>query len=196
VHFLTDFADEAVVLPATLAVGLLLFAQGWRRGAAAWLGAIGLTLGAVLLLKLLCGGVLPGAGLPSPELRSPSGHAAAAAVLYGGLTALLLVGPSAGRAAAIALGWAGLFALTRLALGVHTVPEVLVGGAVGIGGAASLRWLAGVRPPQLRRWSLPAAVAAVALLMHGDHLRLERPIDRMARDFAGVPPACRAAKDC
>ena len=43
--FLTDFADQAVVLPLVLVLvlvlALVLAAQGWRRGAAAWLVAVG-----------------------------------------------------------------------------------------------------------------------------------------------------------
>jgi hypothetical protein len=33
VTFLTDFADQAVILPIAFAVGVALLAQGWRRGA-------------------------------------------------------------------------------------------------------------------------------------------------------------------
>src|SRR5271165_5706424 len=80
--FLTDFADQAVVLPVVAAIAMILAATGWWRGALVWLGVVGLTFGAVLLLKLgflACGPVF------TPwELRSPSGHTAAASMVAGG----------------------------------------------------------------------------------------------------------------
>jgi hypothetical protein len=34
--FVTDFADQAVVLPLALTICLALAVAGWRRGALAW----------------------------------------------------------------------------------------------------------------------------------------------------------------
>ena len=75
-RFLTDFADQAVVLPLVLAVALVLALQGWRRGAAAWLVAIGATFAVILVLKLVFLGCTPLFG--PADMRSPSGHVAAA----------------------------------------------------------------------------------------------------------------------
>ncbi|MDE2007851.1 MAG: PA-phosphatase, partial [Rhodospirillales bacterium] len=80
--FLTDFADQAVVLPLWLAIGAVLALSGWRRGAAAWLIAVGATLAAVGI------GKLAGISCGPPWLRSPSGHTAAAGVVAGGLAVL------------------------------------------------------------------------------------------------------------
>lgn len=176
--FITDFADQAVVLPTALLVAVVLAMQGWRRGAVAWVLAVGGTLGLMLALKLACDWFMPG-----PALRSPSGHAAAAGALYGGLTALLTVRASPLRTAAIALAWVVLIAVTRLALGAHTVPEVVVGGLVGVAGAAGLRLAAGVRPPGLARAPLVLAAALVALAFHGHHVKLERSIHGVARSL-------------
>ena len=84
---LTDFADEAVVLPLIAVVALMLGLLGWRRGALAWLGAVGLSFTSVLALKLVFATCGPALGLPA--LRSPSGHTAAAAVVAGGIAVVL-----------------------------------------------------------------------------------------------------------
>src|SRR5258708_39101880 len=85
--FLTDFADQAVVLPVVVAVAAVLLALGWRRGALVWLGSVCATFGVVLFLKL---GFLACVPVFGPwELRSPSGHTAAASVVAGGFVTLL-----------------------------------------------------------------------------------------------------------
>ena len=58
----TDFGDQAVLLPLAAGIALLLALSGWRRGALAWTAAIGGTLALILLLKLrffACGHFLP-----------------------------------------------------------------------------------------------------------------------------------------
>src|SRR5450432_1483592 len=51
-NFLTDFADQAVVLPVAVVVAIVLAVMGWRRGALVWLGVLGVTFGVILVLKL------------------------------------------------------------------------------------------------------------------------------------------------
>jgi len=186
--FLTDFADQAVVLPIVVAVAIVLAAQGWRRGALAWLGVIGATFGVVLLLKLVfmaCGPVFgPWA------LRSPSGHTAAACAVAGGVVVMV-----AGRHLAVLLV-AVLAALaigvSRLELGFHSPPEVVAGAAIGISGAMALLHFAG-RPPRTRPVPLLAVPAVVALLLHGLHLPAEAAIWRVSQGALDFVPACRAA---
>jgi membrane-associated phospholipid phosphatase len=188
VTFLTDFADQAVVLPLLVVVTLALFTLGWRRGAAAWLVALAGTLGAMLALKLVLTACAASLGLLT--LHSPSGHTAAASVIAGGLTVVL------GRSRALALPAAALAAvvigLSRLALGLHSLTEVLIGGLVGLAGTAVLLLLAGAPPPAWRpRWAAVAAVAVV-LLLHGQHLDAEPRIRSAAYNFAGIFAVCRA----
>jgi membrane-associated phospholipid phosphatase len=170
-RFLTDFADQAVVLPLIAAVAMGLGVLGWHRGAVAWLLAICSSFAAVLALKLAlitCG---PAVGIPA--LRSPSGHAAAAAVLAGGLAVVL--GQHIRTVLALASLAALLVGATRIGLGLHTVPEAVLGGALGVCGSLGFARLAGV-PPVLRlRWLL-LIVAGVALLLHGRHLDAETRI--------------------
>jgi membrane-associated phospholipid phosphatase len=193
-HFLTDFADLAVVLPLTLAVAVALLLAGWPRGAAAWAMAVPGTFAAVLAAKLVvvaCGSLLPLHGL-----RSPSGHTASAAVAYGGLLTLLLPEPLAGsRRRLVAVVLAGLFAVlfggTRLALHYHTRSDVLAGAVLGMAGAYVLALAAGPRPQQLRV-AIPLATAlAVLVLFHGEHLRAENQIDRVSRLVWPLTLCCR-----
>ncbi|CAH2604189.1 Phosphatase PAP2 family protein [Rhodovastum atsumiense] len=172
--FLTNFADQAVVLPLTFAVALALVAAGWRRGALAWVTAILVTLAVILVGKLVvhaCAGTL----LSVSGLRSPSGHTASAAIAYGGLLALLA--PQAWRprllAVLAAIVAAAVIGGTRLALGVHTRADVLVGAVVGIAGVMMLSRLAGERPPGVRLALPLAAAVGVVLLFHGEHLHAE-----------------------
>ena len=52
-RILTDFADQAVLLPLILAVGTILLALGWGRAARAWAFAVPGTLVAMLVLKII-----------------------------------------------------------------------------------------------------------------------------------------------
>jgi membrane-associated phospholipid phosphatase len=185
--FLTDFADQAVVLPVALAVAVVLAAMGWRRGALVWLGVVGATFGVVLMLKfgfIACGPVF------SPwDLRSPSGHTAAASVLAGGFVTLLAGSPPA--ALAVSVLAAAMFGFSRVELGYHSVPEVFLGAAIGVAGAVVLSRLAG-RPPVMRPLRLLGVAVLVAWLLHGGHLQAEQVIWRFAEGRLDFVPACRA----
>lgn len=193
-HFLTDFADQAVMLPVALAVGVALALGGWRRGALAWALAVLGTLLAVVLAKLA---VAATSGmLPLHGLKSPSGHVASAAVVYGGLVALLLPEPARGArhpfvALLLAAAFATLFAGTRLALHVHTRSDVLAGACLGIAGALALTRLAGPRPSRLTRAAPVLAALAMVLLFHGRHLHAEDQIGRFARLVWSANACCR-----
>jgi membrane-associated phospholipid phosphatase len=172
---LTDFADQAVVLPLIAVIALMLGVLGWARGSLAWLCAVGGSFIAVLVLKLVL--ATCGPAFDMATLRSPSGHTAAAAVIAGGIAVML----GRGRAEVAGLAVLGvlLIGTTRVALGLHSVAEVTVGGVLGVLGALGFAWLAG-RPPALRlRW-LFGAVVVVALLLHGRHLDAETRIRAVA----------------
>jgi membrane-associated phospholipid phosphatase len=190
-QFLTDFADQAVVLPVSLIVAAILALLGWRRGAFAWLVAVIGTLGAMALLKVAffaCGDVV----VPDADIHSPSGHTAAAAVAYGGLTALLGFSPPASFA--ISVVTALVFGFTRVVLGYHTLPEAMLGGLVGIAGAAALIWIAGRPPPRMRNGLLLGALLLGILLFHGAHVHAETALGRLAVLLQVWPlSACRMA---
>jgi membrane-associated phospholipid phosphatase len=186
VLFITNFADQAVILPLVLAVTVALAAQGWRRGAVVWLAVVGATFGVVLLLKLICLACAPVDGLT--ELRSPSGHVAAATVVAGGLAALVTrrrvsILP-AGVLAAVVIG------VSRLVLDMHSLPEVAVGAGVGLAGATALVRMAGP-PPTLKPGKLLALVVIVAAMFHGLHLPAEAAIRHAAFRAAHVLEVCQ-----
>jgi membrane-associated phospholipid phosphatase len=192
VSFLTDFADQAVILPVATAIFLLLGASGWWRGALAWIFCVGATLAAIGMGKLLllaCGPVQLGA-----MLASPSGHTAAATVVYGGLLVLLWrgSGPVQRRARTICVvAIAALIGATRIALGAHTWPDVVAGALVGLTGIACLLRLAGP-PPRPRIARLLAVMIVVIGIMHGTHLRAESDIHGFAHRLAALLPGCGA----
>ena len=180
--FLTDFADQAVMLPLAAAILLTLLALGWPRGAASWGACVAGVLVVMLALKLVAVGCVR--HLAWTGLVSPSGHTATAAVVYGGLLALLApriapgmrIAALAGTAVALAIG------LTRLVLHMHSVADVLLGAAVGVPGAVLLRRLAGPRPAGLRVPWVLAAACLVMLVFHGNRLEAETRIRWIALD--------------
>ncbi len=184
--FLTDFADQAVMLPVVVVVAIVLACIGWRRGALVWLGVVGATFGVILVLKLCLIACAPVFG--PWHLRTPSGHTAAAAVVVGGFVTIL--GGRGPIALAVALLAALAIGTSRVELGFHSLPEVLVGAAVGITGAAALTWLAS-RPPVARPVPLLAVAMLVAVLVHGFHLPAESEISRFANGLLDFIPACR-----
>lgn len=181
--FVTDFADQAVLLPLAIAMIFVLAYAGWRRGAFAWVVAIFGTLGLMLVLKLIfaaCAHLLPG-----ESLHSPSGHTAAAGAVYGSLLALVARLVTGDRrwnlpcAVIVAL----VIGASRLALGVHTLPEVGIGGAIGIMGAMVFARLAGPLPPRVRLRPIVTVAVLVVALLHGARLPAEAAIRNVAIDL-------------
>jgi membrane-associated phospholipid phosphatase len=170
----TNFADQGVILPMIVLIALGLWLAGWRRAAIAWACVVPATLGVVLIGKMAvaaCGFALP-QGL---RLHSPSGHTASAAVVYGGL--LALVAPVARRRYLVlgcALTAAALFGASRLYLQLHTLADVMVGATIGVAGAAVLARLAGPRPARLRHpWWIATALVLSLLAINGTHAHAE-----------------------
>jgi membrane-associated phospholipid phosphatase len=184
--FVTDFADQAVVLPVVLAIGLTLLLQGWRRGAAVWGAVILGTFAAMLVLKLLfipCG---------VEDFHTPSGHVASATVVAGGLAAMLrhrlgIIFPAA-MLAAFVVG------VSRLMLGMHTWPEVVMGALVGVAGALVLERLAGPPPPSLEARKVVLVAFGVAVLFHGLHLPAEAEIRSTAWRLAWLFDICQGGQ--
>ena len=172
-QFLTDFADQGVLLPVASMALLAFVVLRWWQGVLAWIVVLGATLGLVLLLKVgfrTC-------GAPASPLLNPSGHVTSATTIYGGLAAVLL---GRNRAALLpALLIASLIAVTRLALGVHTVADVVAGGVIGLAAVAALHHLVGPLP-SARRWQPALLALAVAALLHGAHLDAEGAIRDLA----------------
>ncbi len=190
VRYLTDFADQAVIVPLVLAVAVALVIQGWRRGAVTWLLVVAAVFFATLLSKLAFLACSP---LFAPlTVHSPSGHVAAATVTVGGLVAMLTNRRSAVLPAAILA--ALVIGISRLLLGAHSVPEVVIGALIGLAGAAALPRFAGP-PPRLRLVPLAGVIVLVAMVFHGLHLPAEAAIRHTAFRAAQFIPACRGTPE-
>lgn len=189
-RYLTDFADQAVILPLVLATGLALAMQGWRRGALVWLLVVAATFVAMLGMKLIFLSCSPFFG--PMDVHSPSGHVAAATVVAGGLAGML----SRRRVSILpaALLAAVVIGVSRVVLGMHSLPEVIVGALIGLTGAVALMRFAGA-PPRLKIAPLVAVIVVVAALFHGMHLPAEAAIRHTAFRVAQFIPACRGTVD-
>ena len=170
--FITDFADQAVILPVALALAVSLWRGGWMKGARTWVLCCGATLGGLGAAKLAVFAFGPFSLLPL--LDSPSGHTASSAITWGGLAVLLL--PRTRRlplGLPIAAAITALIGATRLGLHVHTMPDVIIGAAIGLTGTLALALALDDPPPGLRRSLLLGPAFLIAAALHGYRLPAE-----------------------
>jgi membrane-associated phospholipid phosphatase len=181
---ITDLADQAVILPLTVGVALVFWASGWRRGAIAWISAIGASLVLIIILKLryfACGDFVS-----EGSVDNPSGHTAAAAAVYGGLLSAVArsiwddknwaVFCAIASSAAIA----SVVGETRLTLDMHSIMEVMLGGAIGISGAASFALLSGAPSHAVQIGRVLAAAMLAMAVFYGSRLSSEAHIQSVA----------------
>lgn len=94
----------------------------------------------------------------------PSGHTMAATIFWGALALWLDVGNRRTRFA-VAGAIVSLVALSRLALGVHYLADVIASVAFGIGYLAAISFVAGTRPK--RAFAVAVGIAALAAIATG-----------------------------
>ena len=180
IAFLTDFADEGVILPLILAVTVILGLNARWRLACCWVAATSGVLGAMLVLKLGCymGGVLvPALGLEQAGLVSPSGHVASACIAYGGIVMMLAPRQGAGRlACVVSLAIAAVVGASRVALGDHSWGEVVIGAAVGTLGAVMFASIAAGSIGRVPGRALIGGTVPVLVLFHGVHFSIEQSV--------------------
>jgi membrane-associated phospholipid phosphatase len=185
-QFITDFADQAVLLPLALCVAAWLVFSGCRLAARLWLLSLVAVLAAMVVLKLVVLGCISG----TSALTSPSGHTATAVFVFGGIAALALrLRLAATLLAGLAL--AILFGISRVAVHAHSVLDVVVGGGVGLAVLAAFSWLARRTPLRASPSRLLMVCVPVLLLLHGVHLNME-PHLRLAGRWLGLT-ICPAA---
>ncbi len=194
-YLLTSFGDQSLILPFAGAVCVTLWLGGAKRESRIWVLAIGTALATTLALKLCflpCGHLIP-----QWQLRSPSGHAAAAFAAYGGFAVLesrlrtvrwqrvLILGSG--------LTFAAFVAGSRVALHAHTLPEVLLGSAVGLTAPLILLWKikafsrGAVAKPLLLALLLPMILL---IAFHGETLPVEGLIASVALSVAQTLGIC------
>lgn len=198
--FITDFADQAVILPVLAVVAIVLSFQRRWRVLGAWLCAGGAVLATIMVLKVACyscAWLLPALGPDLGDLRSPSGHGASAAMAYGGLAALTVGSraPALWTALAAGLLATAIIGTTRVELGAHSVSEVVLGAVVGILGALAFVLLAGQRITAEPGGPVLLAAALAMLVMHGRHLPAEAVIQQTGVVLMRrLVPACDPAR--
>ena len=184
----TDFGDSAVTLPLAAAVLAGLLGVRWFRAALVW--ALAVAGCGIAMLALKIGFIACGALVLQGALRSPSGHAAMSAMVYGGLAALVAC-RCRREWQALPYGAAQLLimaiALSRVAVQAHSPFEVMVGLGVGTGFATMFALGLGSPPPMLppAPWLIGLA-AAVTLIAHGWRFQIESSLQALALALRGA----------
>lgn len=181
IEILTNFADQGVVLPLTVAVTAIFVFTGWYRTALVWACVVCAAFLVIGIGKILTAASL----LPWPQhwdMRSPSGHTASGALVYGALLGLFAPWRHRHATAFISASvLAAAFGASRVALGVHTLSDVIAGAVVGVCGAFAMVHFAGPRPAGTdcsRRMAI--VVPVCVLVFHGFHVDAEPWVGSLA----------------
>jgi len=193
-YFITAFGDQAVVLPFSIAVAIVLAATSGRRTALRWCAALTASLGGALIAKIIfisCGHLLPGL-----DIRSPSGHATAAIAAYGGFATLWakLARTRWTRAffAVGALAACTAIAASRILLHMHSAPEVLLGALIGLA-APIILYRAQPAASELRAEPtllLLFMPLCLVFFLHGTTLPIESRIDEISKTLTALLGIC------
>lgn len=172
-RFVTNFGDEAVIIPLILVTTILFAAIDWWKGAFVWCGGVFFTVLLIVIAKMF--GLLWGEwyGVYGRAF-SLSGHVAASTVVYGTLAHIFIFGRfrSWGRAILPPLLIACLMSYTRLQLMAHTLTEVVSGTCLGVLSATAIERCMPEAPSGLRRVSIPVLLT-IMLIFHGYVLQAE-----------------------
>jgi membrane-associated phospholipid phosphatase len=169
---LTDFGDAALLLPLSLLILFWLLLTRPLPAAGWWVLAVFIGNAVTAVLKIYFFACPPFSGM-----HSPSGHTSFSIIAYGGLAALVALDRPSGWRRIVIAAASGVFvvaiALSRLALGRHTVPEVISGFVIGI--PALALFVRHYRPFATGRASLALVALALPMLaiLHGLQLHSE-----------------------
>ena len=132
-HLLTRLGEAEIALPAALMTVLVLLLRPHTRGfAARWLVLLGGGIALTTATKVAFIGW--GIGSPALDFTGASGHSMFAAAVYPVLMLVFVSGVlPGGSRTALMLGYAMalLVGISRLAVGAHSVSEVIVGLLIG-----------------------------------------------------------------
>jgi membrane-associated phospholipid phosphatase len=188
---LTDLGDLAVLLPLAAILFLWLLAQPARIKAWWWLLSVAFCAGATALFKIYFGGCPPLA-----DLHSPSGHTSFSTVVFGAfVTVIAFRLKGTARAAVIAGGTVLVISIgvSRTALNMHSLIEVVFGGAIGVMALAFFVWrYARPRPTDRALNPLVVAAAILVIFLHGHELHAEKILQAISADlYARGALSCR-----
>jgi membrane-associated phospholipid phosphatase len=153
---ITFVGDSVVLLPLAFIIAAWLAVNGSRRLAVLWSGLLVAGLAIVVASKIAFLGW--GIGSQSLDFTGFSGHAMRAAAVLPVLPFVML--PQASRhlrlgAMAVAIVLAMLIGISRIAVGAHSVSEVVGGALLGAVTGAVFLWLAKPDLPPVRHaWAI------------------------------------------
>ena len=181
---LTNFADQGVILPLSLSIGILLLLFKCKQQAIGWTISVVGTLVSVVVLKLVFHIVFSLISF-SIHFSSPSSHVAAGSMVYGSLIALLIdkgyikLKTAMYSSAIVAI----IFSATRLGLQAHTRSEVIIGSFLGMLGCATFVYTCNTaRLQSINKSVLVVVSLLVMIIFHGCNLNGEKIIN----DISGV----------
>jgi membrane-associated phospholipid phosphatase len=194
----TDFGDSQVLSLATISATAVLYFEGEKRAALRFFLTMLCTAAVIGIFKMIflgCGNAFT----DRLHIYSPSGHASMTTA-FCIATATHLATSRSRRSRIVIWLFAAVIALciaaSRVLLGYHTKPEIVIGLLVG----SITGWLVWrfVSVPYEKKTSNPkhlayflAAIAVIAILAHGHHFPAEKIIRFLAGEAHTYIPACR-----
>jgi len=190
IEAITDCGDLAILLP--VACVLTLWAALIRKQAIFkwWLVALALCIGGTGILKIYFF-----ACPPLSDLHSPSGHTSLSTLVYGTLTLAAARTMQDWRRWLVVIAGAMFIvaiALSRIVVHAHSIPEVLLGSALGLV-ALSVLVAAYLRDTPTKIYLAPLVTISVMLvvLLNGHELRAEEFLHHIA-SYLNIASECGA----
>jgi membrane-associated phospholipid phosphatase len=190
IQAITDCGDLAILLPVACVLTLWVALICKRTAFIWWLIALALCIGSTGILKIYFF-----ACPPLTDLHSPSGHTSLSTLVYGTLTlAVARTMPDWRRWLSAIAGTMFIvcIAVSRVVVRAHSIPEVLLGSALGLV-ALSLFVRAYLRDTPTKTYLAPlvAVSAMLMVLLNGHELRAEELLHHIAI-YLNIARECRA----
>lgn len=189
IRTVTDLGDLAVLLPLTLVITLWLVVIRQSRLVVWWLVAVALCMGSTAVLKIYFY-VCP----PVTDLHSPSGHTSLSTLVYGTLTLAAAAAVAGWRRSMVMIAGAALIGgigVSRLIVHAHSIPEIVVGSAIGLCALALFGaqfWAC--RPAELRLRPFVVLCAVLMVLLNGQDIRAEEMLHAIGLHLSQAGMAC------
>ncbi len=190
-NLITEAGDSGVLLPLALVSAAMLWLYHSSRAAWLLLRSVLAACTLIALLKLLllaCGAHWHIGQFGQTSLVSPSGHACLSAAVYGSLGSLVAAGrPVLARLAIGVLVFllVGTIAVSRVALGVHSWAEVLVGLLVGLSAQLVFAYsYFRAQPLRIDLKIFAMTISATVLLAFGVRIPAESLIRHLAKHMS------------
>ena len=192
-EFITNLGESSLLFAVAATVAVYLVWKGMWRAGLIFMFAFLLVASGIGLLKMIFIGCE--AHWFPVGVRSPSGHAAMAAVVLGTVAAMTMNGKSGWRRYVplfLALLLVLAIAATRVILGVHSMAEVAIGLFVGgFVAAFATFFLRREKAARLEGHALAIALIIVGGLFYGTNIPVENFIRNWAESLQNNTNFCR-----